>query len=238
MSDSRRFSRNLAATGLFLGPLLFFLSSLVDPAWADDPAAYFDAVAASSGRYLLAGLMWTVGSLVFIPGVLGLIKLMRGRGITVGQVGAGLIAIGLILLSSSFAFYALDVTMARSADRPAAVAIYEAGQESSLAGVFYMVTFLGGIVLGSLLLAVALFKRRIVPVWSPVLVVASTVVGFFAETQMLNALSLLLLVAGLAPLAQRIRTLSDEAWAQWEPLPADAGQAKAAGPNPSDPHPA
>lgn len=45
MSDSRRFSRSLAAVGLFMGPLLFFLGTLVDPAWGDDQAAYLEAVA-------------------------------------------------------------------------------------------------------------------------------------------------------------------------------------------------
>ncbi len=238
MSDSRRFSRSLAAVGLFLGPLLFFLGTLVDPAWGDDEAAYLDAVAGAPGRYLLAGALWTIGSLLFIPGVLGVMKLMRGKGITLGQVGAGLMAMGLILFSSNLAFYSADVVLAQFADRPAAAALSEAIEADAVGSGFFMVTFLGGIVLGSILLAVALFRRRIVPVWSPALLVASTVLGFFGETQMLSALSLLILVAGFAPLGQKIWSLSDEAWAQWEPLPADLGGARTASSSPGDPHPA
>lgn len=217
---------------------MFFLGTLVDPAWGDDPAAYLEAVAAAPGRYLLAGALWTIGSLLFIPGMLGVMKLMRGRGITLGQIGAGLMAIGLILFSSNVTFYGADVAMAQFADRPAAAALSEAIEDSAVGTAFFMVTFLGGIVLGSVLLAIALFRRRIVPLWSPALLVASTVLGFIGQTQMLSALSLLLLAAGFVPLGQKIWSLSDEAWAQWEPLPADAGAAQTARSSPQDPHPA
>lgn len=222
LEDSRSFSRTLAGLGLFLGPLCFFLGTLLDPAWEDDAGAYLESVGAESGRYLAAGALWTVGSLLFIPGVLGAMKLMRGRGITLGQIGAGLMSIGLILFSANVAFYGIDVEMARASDRAAAARIFEGIQESSVLGPFYMATFLGGIVLGSILLAIALFRRRVVPVWSPLLIVASTVLGFFGETQMLSALSLLLLVIGLAPLGRKVLSLSNEAWAQWEPLAGEA----------------
>jgi hypothetical protein len=80
LSDSRNFSRTLAALGLFLGPLLFVLGTLIDPAWADDRGEYLQAVGEAPGRYLLAGALWTLGSLLFIPGALGVAKLMRAEG--------------------------------------------------------------------------------------------------------------------------------------------------------------
>lgn len=235
LSDSRNFSRTLAALGLFLGPLLFVLGTLIDPAWSDDRGEYLQAVGEAPGRYLLAGALWTLGSLLFIPGALGVAKLMRGRGVTLGQVGAGLISIGLILFSANLAFYGIDVAMAQFADREAATGIGEAMEGSSVLGPFFMVTFLGGIVLGSILLAVALFRRHVVPVWSPILIVASTVLGFLGQTQMLSALSLVLLVAGLFPLARKIWSMSDAAWALWEP---PAGEPATSTVNSSPPGPA
>lgn len=101
-----------------------------------------------------------------------------------------------------------------------------------------MVAFLGGIVLGSILLAVALFKRRIVPVWSPVLLVAWTVLGYFGETQMLSALSLLILVAALAPLRQKIWSLSDEAWRSGSRCRRTSEGPGRQGPARGNPHPA
>jgi len=218
VSDSRNFSRTLAGLGLVLGPLFFLIGSMIDPAWSDNRATYLETVAGAPGRYLFAGALWTLGALLFIPGMLGVMKIMRGRGLTLGQVGAGLITFGLILLAGNLAFYGMDVAMAQFADRNAAVAMVEAMEGSAVLGPYYMVAFLGGVVLGSILLAVALFRRRVVPVWAPVLLVASTLLGFVGETQLLSTLSLLLLVAGLFPLSRRILSLSDEAWALWEPL--------------------
>lgn len=237
MSDSRNFSRTLAALGLFLGPLLFLAATVVDPAWAEDPGDYLAEVAAAPGQYLVSGALWTLGALLFIPGALGVMKLMRGKGVTLGQVGAGLMVVALILFSSNLAFYGMDVLMAESADREAAAAIAERVEDGSVVGLYYMVTFLGGLVLGSILLAIALFRRKIVLIWSPVLIVASIVLGFVGETKMLSALSLALLVAGFAPLGQKIWSLSDDAWGNWEPLGAEpAGAAVTA--RPGDPSPA
>lgn len=238
MSDSRRFSRSLAAAGLFIGPILFFLATLADPAWGDDPAAYLEAVAGAPGRYLLAGALWSIGSLLLIPGMLGVMKLMRGKGVTLGQVGAGLFAMGSILFSSSMVLFGVDIVVAQSADRPAAVALSEALEGNAVINGFFMFTFLGGIVLGSILLAVALFRHRIVPLWSPALLVASTVLGFIGETQMLSSLSLLLLAVGFVPLGQKIWSLSDEAWGLWEPLSSELGETRTTSSSPPDPHPA
>lgn len=237
LSDSRNFSRTLAALGLSLGPFLFFVGTVIDPAWADDTGDYLQAIADAPGTYTAAGVLWTIGALLFIPGMLGVMKLMRGKGVTLGQVGAGLIATGLILFASAMAFYGVDVVLADFADREAAVQIADGFEDSAAVGTMYMISFLAGVVLGSVLLAIALLRRHIVPIWSPALLVASTVLGFVGETQMLSAASLLLLVAGLFPLSQRIWHLSDEAWGRWEPLAGEPG-ASTVSSSPVDPAPA
>jgi hypothetical protein len=76
--------------------------------------------------------------------------------------------------------------------------------------------FVVGIVLGSILLAVALFRRRIVPLWSPVLLIVAIVVGFFGESAVVSALSFLVLGAALYPLAMKIWRLGDDQWKHWE----------------------
>jgi hypothetical protein len=235
LSDSRNFSRTLSGLGLLGGPLLFFLGSILDPAWADDPVQYLGEVGAAGNRYLLAGVAWSLGSLLLVAGLLGVIKLMRGKGVTLGQVGAGLMCVGAMLFSSTFAFYGIDVALAGHADQEAAATVSRTLDDSAAIGAFFMVTFFGGIVLGSLLLAIALFRRRIVPVWSPALLIASTV-GSFAEDQWLNVVSLALLVAAVFPLSAKIRSLTDEAWAQWQPL-GEPGPTTVAS-TPPDPEPA
>lgn len=217
-SDSRNFSRTLAGIGLIAGPVLFVIATLLDPAWGDDHAAYLQDVDEASGRYAVSGLLWTLGSLLFIAGTIGLIKLLRGRGVSLGQIGAGLITIGLIGLTAVLAFNAFDIAMADADNRQAMVELSESLEDSGLLMGYFFGFFLGGIVLGSILLAIALFRRRIVPIWSPILLLVSVVVGFIAESNVLSAISFALLLAAMAPLAMRMLALSDADWERWEPL--------------------
>jgi hypothetical protein len=216
LRDSANFSRTLAAIGLLLGPLLLALSSILDPAWDDDAATYLAEVADNKGAYIAAGAIGTIGTLLFIPGMLGVMRLMRRRGVTLGQVAAGLLTFGLIGLTPLLAFNGLDVVLAEASNRDAAVAIYEDIEDSAAVTIYWVSFFMVGIVLGSILLAVALFRRRIVPIWSPILLIVAIVVGFFGESAVISALSFLVLGAALYPLAMRIWSLDDAQWKHWE----------------------
>lgn len=220
LSDSRNFSRTLASFGLLIGPAMFVVGGLIQPVWSDNSTTYLDQVAGARSLHLLSGVIWSAGSIMFVAGLLGVVKLMRGRAVTLGQFGAGLMAIGIMLFSGSYVFYAVDVLLADYADRAAAAEILGIFQESGLIGLFFMTSFLVCIMIGSLLLAVALIRRRIVAIWSPIVLILSVVVGFFAETQLLNTISFVLLTAALAPLAARMWCSSDEAWGNWEQLEA------------------
>jgi Domain of unknown function (DUF4386) len=239
-SDSRNFSRTLAAIGLLVAPVLFFIESLLDPAWASDSAEYLAEVAADKGRYVAAGAVGTIGSLLLVPGMLGVMRLFRGRSVTLGQIAAGLITMGAIGLSAGLALNGVDVILADHADRAAAVQIYDEGEDSGALIAYFSFFFFIGIVLGSILLAIALFRRRIVPIWSPILLVVSMVVGFFAsqESSIVNAISFLILAAALAPLAMLIWGLSDDQWERWElPLEEAGGASGTAAPPPPPPPP-
>lgn len=236
LSDSRNFSRTLAAIGLIVGPLLFVLGALIDPAWDDDHAAYLAEVADGKGAYITAGALGTLGSLFFIAGTIGVMRLLRHRRVTFGQFAAGLLTVGLIGLTAGFAFNAFDVAVADFDDRETMVAFSESLEDSGALNAYFIAFFFGGIVLGSVLLAIALYRRRIVPIWSPILLVVAIVVGFAGgEEKLLSALSFLILAAALAPLAMLIWSLSDDDWERWElPLDREATRPEAE-PPPAEP---
>lgn len=238
-SDSRSFRRTLAAIGLIAGPLLFTIETLLDPAWASDSAEYLTEVADNKGRYIGAGAVGTIGSLLFIPGLLGVMRLFRGRSITLGQIAAGLLTVGVIGLTAGLAFNGFDVILAEHADRAGAVEIYDELEENGAVIAYFVFFFFIGIVLGSILLAIALFRRRIVPIWSPILLVVAMVVGFLAgeESAIVNAIGTLVLAAALTPLAMLIWGLSDDEWERWE-LPLEGAGAREPATPPPPPPPA
>ena len=219
--DSRTLSRTLAAIGLIAGPLLFFLDTLIDPAWAEDDAAYLAEIAAHRNANITAEVVATLGSLVLIPGTIGVMRLMRGRRITLGQAAAGLVTIGLIGITASLPFNLVDVAMADFENRDAMVALRGDLEESGAISAYWLFFFVGGFVCGSILLAIALLRRRIVSIWSPILLIVATVLlPVMGGERLWSAVSLVILAAAFAPLAMLIWSLSDDDWEQWA-LPLD-----------------
>jgi hypothetical protein len=217
LSDSRRFSRRLAAIGLVLGPLLFLLDTLIDPAWADDDAAYLAEVAGHKARYVIAELASTLGALIWILGMIGVMRLLRRRRVTLGQLAAGLVTVGLIGLTASFAFSVFDLAMADFDNRAAMVHLHDELGDSLAYKAYWLTFFSAGTVLGLILLAVTLLRRRIVPIWSPTLLLVASAFWHVAGGERLpDALALVMLAAALAPLAARIWSLSDADWERWE----------------------
>ena len=138
--------------------------------------------------------------------------------------------VGLIGLTASFAFSVFDLAMADFEDRGAMVELRADLEASRAYNAYWLIFFSAGTVLGLILLALALLRRRIVPVWSPILlVVGSALWQVGGGERLLTALSSLILAAALAPLAARIWVLSDDDWERWEiPLERQAGGPPAA----------
>jgi Domain of unknown function (DUF4386) len=223
LSDSRRFSRKFAAIALIAAPLLMALGNFIDPAWSDDTAEYLAEVADGEGAYLTAGVLWTLGSLLLVVGMLGVVRLVRGRRVTLGQIGAGLIIFGAIGMSAGLAFNGFEIAMAAEDNREAMVSLSDAVEESTALTIYWVSFFMGGIVLGVILLTVSLFRTKIVPIWAPILLVVSIVLGFAGDNQVIGGLSFIVLAAGFLPLAQRMLATSDDEWERWV-LPAAIAQ--------------
>jgi hypothetical protein len=217
LTDSRRFSRSLAAIGLVLGPLLFLFDTLIDPAWAGDDAAYLAEVAGHKARYVIAELASTLGALAWIVGMLGVMRLLRRRRVTLGQLAAGIVTFGLIGLTASFAFSVFDLAMADFENRGAMVHLHAELGDSFAYKAYWLIFFSAGTVLGLILLGVALLRNRLVAPWSPILLIVASVFWHVAGGERVtDALALVMLAAALAPLTARIWSLSDEDWGRWE----------------------
>ena len=226
LSDSRNFGRTFAALGLVLGPLLFLLSTLLAPAFAvapENPNVYLDRVGENPVTHLLAAVLFFAGGLLLVPGLMGTVHLLRGRRVTFGQAAAALVLLDVALLG----FYVLQVVelamTGPGAERAQMAALFGRIDEG-LGGTIFFAVFGLGIVPGLLLLALALFLRRAVPVWGPVALVLSVVVGFFPDNRTASAIEFALLLVGAAAIALRIWGLSDEEWERWRPLPDSVGR--------------
>ena len=123
INDSVEFSRTSAAVSLALGALFFLAASLIEPAWAPDERAYLEEIAAASNRYQASGVLNALGSTATVFGMVGVLHLLRGRRVTLGQLGAGLVIMGSVLLAGHWLVVLIETAGAQVGPEPGAGAV-------------------------------------------------------------------------------------------------------------------
>lgn len=218
--DSRSVSKWSAAVGLIAAPILYAAAFAVQPAWADDGAAYLAEVAAAQTRHALWPVLFALGSVALLAGMLGVARLSRGPRGWLAQAGSLVVGVASAVIGGVVvAISAAELAMVAGGDRAQMVALYDRTDEVGLAMAVFGVLWGGGFLLGTVVLAAGLLLRRVVPLWSPLLLVAWLVALSVFQSPLGSVLSCLVLLAALLPLAYRVATLSDEQWARWQPLP-------------------
>ena len=217
LSDRHNFARTYTGLALILGPALMLIATIlgnligVD---ANEAAQRFRQIADNQTVYVVGSVLLLLGSLLLLAASVGLIHLFRGRGVTFGQLAASLVAVGSAAGVGSYVFAATEYEMATGdgVDRATLVRFVEQAEGT---GIFLpvFILFVAGIVLGLILLGIAVWRRRIAPVWAGLLIVAAGMLAFFAEGGALAIASRALLLAGLGWTGVALLGMSD---AQWE----------------------
>jgi hypothetical protein len=185
--NERRFDTRLAGLSLIVAPALLLLANAIDPSASDKAAARLPEISDNRARYVAAGYLMVVAAWAFVPGLLGLWRVFQGPRVTVGQVGAGLLLIGMITTIAFVGFGVYEYEAATSGLDPAQMARLVDNAEEAAVAIPLLVVFLAGVVIGSLIVAWSLWRRRIVPVWSPAAIVVGTILNFLADSAALSA---------------------------------------------------
>lgn len=229
-------ARKILASFLLIPPVLWFASNLIGPDTGDgsstkDQLKTLGKISQHKSAFVAASIMFLVGAIVFIIATYGIVHVYRGRKVGVGQVGAGLIAIGMAVFFAFYAFGTVQYEMINHAQFKTAqnqllfAQLLHFGQQNGPGAVLFL-AFLLGLVLGPILLGIAMIRRRNVPVWAGVLTILTGPVGFFANGAVASAVVQVVLFAAFAPLALLIWRMSDEEW----DAPRDVAGARRGGP--------
>lgn len=224
VSDERNFARTLAGLALIVAPLLLLLATLIGPDLSSDPAKRLPEIADNEARYIASGYLFLVAAWVFVPGLIGLWHLFRGPRVTLGQVGAGLVLLGVITTIAFFGFGAYEYEAAQPGlDRAQMAQLADNVDESGVTTPLFIVTFLVGIGIGSLIVAWSLWRRRLVPPWVPAAIVVGTILGAFSEDSVaVGAIGFALLVVGFGSVGLKLLSMSDDEWEHLGRAPAPA----------------
>jgi hypothetical protein len=189
-------ARLLAGTAAPLGLVLFALATLVVPYSTSGSSKEMAAdIAAHQGTTELCVWLWTVGTLMFLPALIGIGLLATARSARLGLWGSLLFGTGLLAITATpsldiVALGAFDkgvsqAAMVKVADGTNALAVVNAP-------LFY---FIAAHVVGAILLGVALLRGRVVPAWAAWLLILSmplNVVGYAGGLRPLTVVSFLM----------------------------------------------
>lgn len=204
--------RRAAAVSLIAAPLLGLPTSQIWPDNPIDPADRLGVIAENSGRYVAANLMTVLMIVLFVPAILGLVHLLRGRKPRLSHVGGALAGLGIVGWSGVTALTSIEVEMAKAADRAAMVDLAERFQ-SSVGPAVFLVMFLLGLFVGLIVLAIGLWRAGLVRAWVPIAVVAAVVIDVVASTEQLAvAVVWGLLTAALGSVGLRVLRMSNADW--------------------------
>lgn len=218
LSDSRNFARTLCALSLIAAPLLLLAGTLIGPDLSDDAAERLVEIADDKTPYAVGAVLFLVAPWVFIPGMVGLIHLLRGPRVTLGQVAAGALLLGALATTVFYGAGGYEYQAATAdLDRSAMTELLDKTDDADYF-IPIIIVFLGGVVLGGIVLGIVLWRRGVVPIWAGLAVSASAIVGFIADDKVLTSIGFVLLLIGLGATAMRVLSMSDEQWGRWTPL--------------------
>ncbi|MBJ7520931.1 MAG: hypothetical protein JHC84_14635 [Solirubrobacteraceae bacterium] len=201
----RTFSLRRPAAALSLAGATLFVAGMALTPWEseDSTAAYHDALAAQPGRAQAAAITLAFAYALLAAGCFAFIGVLAGRRDWWLRIGAFFTVFGATLLPGLLITDAYDLALAQEVPEATGVKVSEAAGDLVLPGVLGLAGVLG-LVLGTTLLAVALWRADLVPVAVPALVALSWVVGFATLTPVVLISGALLLVAAYAIAATRL----------------------------------
>ena len=190
---------------LTAGSLLIYASSALHPGGGEGDTAFVHAIRPHLDRWILTHLASWLGFTLLAVGVLGVLRLVTGRGRVPTAIGvlltfAGGIGFGLTQVVHGFLEYAMDVggvtTVAES------VRVQEHFFHEPVWGVVSMVPML--LELGLLVLAIGIWRAGVVPRWAALLVLVTPVTVAFGGEGPAALLGVLPVTVGMLVLARAL----------------------------------
>jgi hypothetical protein len=214
-SDARNFSRTLTGLALIVGPLLMLVSAIITPTTDNDnKLKELNSVAAHKSAYLWGSVLFLLGTLTLLAASVGIIHLFRNRRVTLGQIAGSLLLVGTAVTT---AFYAFSIVEYEMVNQPglnrAELAKYLHESNMTAAGAPLFILFIIGIVIGLILLAIAAWRGKLIPIWAAILIVLGGVVAFFGgQDQTSSIINGVLLLIPFVVLGRTVLSMSDEEW--------------------------
>ena len=215
LSNPDRFEKILAGACLVLAPLFLLASALVSPPMKGDEGEQLAVIAQHPDRWYLSSALGLVSSILLVPALLGLVRILRDRAPALGYLGGGLMMLGNVLSvgdwMSNFVEWQMAVPGANRGEMTALLTRFDESAGSALP--LQLSGF--ALLVGTTLLAVGLYRARAVPAWSAfglVLGIVANMAGFIAGSVPLLVVSSAVLFIAMAWIGRSVLAGRTNGW--------------------------
>jgi hypothetical protein len=201
--------RRPLAMAMVAAPVLWLAAEAVSPALKSDSAAQLAVITQHPDRWFGYTALLTLGMILFVPAILGVMRLTRARMPRLTLLGGALLGYGTIIAVGDAMSQLTSWQMVTGhADRAQMAALLDRTSNASGASLFFAPGGLAFLV-GAIMLTVALVRTRVVPVWVSItflLGIVVQLVGFTSSSVAAIAASAVICLVAMAMLARRLWT--------------------------------
>ena len=213
--DANSFRRTALGLCMIAAPLVGLMSALIIPRFTGGMGGELAAISEHTGRWLVGEALNLITFFLFMLAALGTLHLLRHRGVVLGHAGGGLVLLGAFFHGAIIGFALVEVPLVESGDARDRMVEFANGMYESTAFTMILFPFLSFFV-GWMLLAIALWRARVAPLWVAATLGVAALSEFFGPEAVRPELMFALFLIGLGYLGLRVLRLSDKEWERGE----------------------
>ena len=221
LSSASTFRRMACGLLLLIGPAMILVASILDPAAGEEdttPARY-EALVDDPDKAQLAVALYVWGFVLTAIGIVGLVHVIRRRGVVLANLGGALAIVGMVMFSVVWVTLLFDLNNAEHVGTRTAERLAEDLQEDYWAAYVLWIPAFAGTVIGFLLLGAAIIRSKVVHMAAGVLIIVGIVLIVVGEaSKAANVAANVLLLAGWGLVGLKLLGLTDAQWEDREPV--------------------
>ena len=215
ISTATTFRRTVAGLLLLVGPAMILVASIFDPSAGEEDAtlAYFQALVDDPDKTQLAVALYVWGFVLTGIGIIGLVHVIRRRGVVLANIGGALGVVGMLLLAVVWVTLLFDLNNGEHLGAETADRLNEDLTEDYWAAFAVFIPAYAGTLFGFLLLGAAIIRSKVAHVAAGALIVVGILVVVLGDTsKAANVVGNVLLLGGWGLVGLKLLGMKDEEW--------------------------
>jgi hypothetical protein len=211
LTDANNFRRTALGLCLIAAPLVGLVSAFITPRFTGSLGGELAAIAEHTGRWLVGESLNLISFFLFVLAVLGIVHLLHHRSVVLGHLGGGLVLLGAFFHGAIIGFALVEVPLVASGSSRDQRIEFANQMYESAAFMIILFPFLSFFV-GWILLAIALWRARVAPLWVAAVIVAATLSEFVGPEASSPEFMFALFLIALGYVGLKVLRLSDKEW--------------------------